>query len=113
MPVNDDFREAGMMFVENLSEQGLFLHCDRPLGPGTGVVVRFTVILDEPVVLTAEGRVVRVQKSPPGMGISFTGLKPEMRARLHEIVSKSLPQDSGPPVRVEFATSSSKREEQA
>lgn len=112
VPVNEEFRDAGTMFVGDLSEQGVFLHCARPVRVGSEIAVRFTVLLEEPVVLTAHGRVVRVQKDPRGMGIAFTTLDSETKLKLYEVVSRRRPLDSGPPVAVEFAAGSSEREEQ-
>lgn len=109
--VNEEFRGAGTMFVGDLSEQGVFLHCARPIEPGTEVAVRFTVVLDEPVVLTAHGRVARLQDDPRGMGIEFMALDTETKLKLHEVVSRRRPLESGPPVAVEFRARSSDREE--
>lgn len=109
--VNEEFRGAGTMFVGDLSEQGVFLHCARPVARGTEIAVRFTVVLDEPVVLTAHGRVARLQDDPPGMGIEFMALDSDTQRKLHEVVSRRRPLDSGPPVAVEFSARSSDAEE--
>lgn len=94
VPVNAEFRTMPqMVFVSDLSEQGVFVHTDHLVAIGTVVQVRFTVLLDDPVVISARGRVVRHQRDPNGVGIEFTRLDPEMVLRLGDIVARQRPRD--------------------
>ena len=99
--VNFEFRGDADMptHVANLSEHGVFVQTDRHLPLGTEVDLRFTVVLDDPVVIEGRGRVVRYQADPVvGMGFEFTHLDPEMLLRLADVVRRNRPRDSGPPI---------------
>lgn len=99
--VNFEFRGDVDMptHVANLSEYGVFVQTDRHLPLGTEVDLRFTVMLDDPVVIEGRGRVVRYQSDPAvGMGFEFTQLDPEMLLRVADVVRRNRPRDSGPPV---------------
>ncbi len=99
--VNFEFRGDADMptHVANLSEYGVFVQTDRHLPLGTEVDLRFTVVLDDPVVIEGRGRVVRYQADPVvGMGFEFTQLDPEMLLRVADVVRRNRPRDSGPPV---------------
>lgn len=94
VPVNAEFGAMpAMVYVGDLSEHGVFVHTDRRITVGTVVHVRFTVLLDDPVVISARGRVVRQQDDPPGVGIEFTRVAPEMVLRLGDIVTQQRPRD--------------------
>jgi hypothetical protein len=98
--VNYEFRghDDTPTHVANLSEYGVFVHTDRHVPLGTEVVLRFTVVLDDPVVISGRGRVVRHQAEPAGMGFEFTQLDPEMLLRVADVVRRNRPRDSGPPI---------------
>ncbi|MGH1346082.1 MAG: PilZ domain-containing protein [Nannocystales bacterium] len=99
--VNFEFRGDADMptHVANLSEYGVFVQTDRHLPLGTVVDLRFTVVLEDPVVIEGRGRVVRYQADPVvGMGFEFTQLDPEMLLRVADVVRRNRPRDSGPPV---------------
>ncbi len=99
--VNFEFRGDADMptHVANLSEHGVFVQTDRHLPLGTEVDLRFTVVLDDPVVIEGRGRVVRYQADPVvGMGFEFTHLEPEMLLRVADVVRRNRPRDSGPPI---------------
>jgi hypothetical protein len=98
--VNFEFRgDADMpIHVANLSEYGVFVQTDRHLPLGTEVDLRFTVVVDDPVVIQGRGRVVRHQSDPVGMGFEFTQLDPEMLLRVADVVRRNRPRDSGPPI---------------
>jgi hypothetical protein len=94
VPVNAEFGAMpAMVYVSDLSEHGVFVHTERRIAVGTAVHVRFTVLLDDPVVIGARGRVVRHQDDPPGLGIEFTRVAPEMVLRLGDIVTQQRPRD--------------------
>ena len=99
--VNFEFRGDADVptHVADLSEYGVFVQTDRHLPLGTEVDLRFTVVLDDPVVIEGRGRVVRYQDDPEvGMGFEFTQLEPEMLLRVADVVRRNRPRDSGPPV---------------
>ena len=92
--VNAEFAAMpSMVYVSDVSEHGVFVHTERLVPVGTALQVRFTVLLDDPVVITARGRVVRHQADPKGVGIQFTQLEPVMVLRLEDIVAKQRPRD--------------------
>lgn len=100
MPINAEF--AGLprtTYVSDLSEGGVFVHTRELLEIGTELEVRFTVLLDDPVLLVAKGRVVRHQSDPAGMGIEFTQLDADVVLRIHDVIARGRPRDLGPPLR--------------
>jgi Tfp pilus assembly protein PilZ len=61
-------------YVTNISRSGVFVKSKTPLGVGTKVNLKFTVIMDDIETIEGVGKVVRVQDDPPGMGVVFTEL---------------------------------------
>ena len=61
-------------YVTNVSRSGVFIRSKDPLPVGTEVQLTFTVIMDDVETIEGEGKVVRVQDDPPGMGVAFTKL---------------------------------------
>lgn len=99
IPINVEFAAMSTAtYISDLSEYGVFVHTETPSAPGAKLKLRFTVLLDDPVIVEAEGRVVRRQTDPGGMGIEFTELSPEMILRINDVVSRQRPRDSGPPL---------------
>lgn len=99
IPINLEFAAMpSATYISDLSEYGVFVHTDEPAPMGTKLKLRFTVLLDDPVIITAEGWVVRHQHGPTGMGIEFTDLDPETILRINDAVSRQSPRDSGPPL---------------
>ncbi len=98
--VNFEFRDptSAPTHVSNLSEYGVFVHTAQNLPLGSEVQLRFTIVLDDPVVIAGRGRVVRHQSDPVGMGFEFTQLEPEMLLRVADVVRRNRPRDSGPPI---------------
>lgn len=75
--INKDFESFDAFiheYVTNLSRTGAFVRSDKPLEVGTIVNLKFTVFTDEVETIEGHGRVVRVQKDPPGMGVVFEEL---------------------------------------
>ncbi len=94
VPVNAEFGAMpSMVYVSDLSEHGVFVHTFRFVALGTKVQVRFTVLLDDPVLISAHGRVVRHQQQPAGVGIEFARLDPETVLRIGDIVTRQRPRD--------------------
>lgn len=101
VPVNSEFGTLpGPTYVSDLSEGGVFVHTDQLLAIGSAVELRFTVLLEDPVVLQARGRVVRHQDDPRGMGIEFTRIAPDVVLRIADVVTHARPRDLGPPLEV-------------
>ena len=100
IPINAEFASLPTAtFISDLSEYGVFVHTPAPSPPGTRLRLRFTVLLDDPVIIEGEGRVVRQQYEPvSGMGIELTDLAPEMILRINDVVSRQRPLDLGPPL---------------
>ncbi len=100
VPVNAQFAgiAGGSRYVSDLSEYGVFVHADETLPIGSVVDLQFTVLLDDPVLLRGRGRIVRRQHHPPGMGVEFIDLDPEMILRINDVVTRQRPRDSGPPI---------------
>lgn len=100
IPINAEFATIpSATYISDLSEYGVFLHTPKPSPRGTKLKLRFSVLLDDPVIVEAEGRVVRQQFRPtPGMGIEFTELGPDMILRINDVLSRQRPRDSGPPL---------------
>ncbi|MCA9648741.1 MAG: PilZ domain-containing protein [Myxococcales bacterium] len=99
IPINTEFAAMpSATYISDLSEYGVFVHTQQPAPMGTKLKLRFTVLLDDPVIIAAEGRVVRHQHDPLGMGIEFTELDPETILRINDVVSRQRPRDSGPPL---------------
>lgn len=88
----------GVHYVRDLSENGVFLHIDKAPPVGAVVDLCFTVIADDPVVLRARGRIVRHQREPSGVGVEFTRINADMKARIRDVVDVNRPQDSGPSI---------------
>jgi Tfp pilus assembly protein PilZ len=97
--INDAFATlADGTYVSNLSEHGVFVHSPELFPIGTEIDLRFTVLLDDPVVVAARGRVVRHQTDPQGMGIEFTNLAPEAILRINDALRSQRPQKAPAPV---------------
>ena len=100
VPVNAEFGTIPTpSYVSDLSKHGVFVHTDQDLPAGTSITLRFTVLLDDPVGIVARGRVARRQTSPPGLGIEFVELSPEMLLRIDDIVAHQRPRELGPPLK--------------
>lgn len=77
--------------VRDLSTRGVFVHTLERLPIGREVELRFSVILDDPVIIEAKGKVVRHQRQPSGMGVEFTEMTPEAALRLSDVVARARP----------------------
>lgn len=99
VPINAEFGQLpDATYISNLSESGLFVQTPDRAAMGSIVRLRFTVLLADPFVLEACGRVVRHSEDPVGMGIEFTELSPETMLRINDVVALEQPRELGPPV---------------
>ncbi|MBZ5708272.1 PilZ domain-containing protein [Nannocystis pusilla] len=88
--VNAEFAElepGSISFVSNLSEQGVFITTRARLPVGAAIDLRFTILLDDPVVISGTGRVVHLQDEPRGMGVAFHNLSAEMTLRVIDAIA--------------------------
>jgi Tfp pilus assembly protein PilZ len=102
IPINDEFGRsaAGEHWVSDLSLGGVFVHTDELLPVGSMVELCFTILLDDPVVIEAFGKVVRHSHKPRGMGVEFAALQPEVQQRIEDVLAHRRPLDSGAPLRL-------------
>jgi Tfp pilus assembly protein PilZ len=109
IPINQEFgRGPGETWVSDLSLGGVFVHTDAILPVGSLIELRFTILLDDPVVIEAFGKVVRHSHKPHGMGVQFAAMQPEMSERIEEVLAHQQPLDSGAPLRLPEPTRESK-----
>jgi hypothetical protein len=77
--INSEFgRVWGLTWVSNLSETGAFVRGCRFFRIGTEIDLRFTVLVDDPVIVEAEARVLYHCQRRSGVGVEFTGVRPAM-----------------------------------
>lgn len=88
--INEEFRtlgdDNGMTYVSDLSTHGVFVHTRHRIDLGQILDLRFTLVLDDPVIIEARGRVVR--QADDGVGVEFTDLRPDMVLRIHDAVGR-------------------------
>jgi Tfp pilus assembly protein PilZ len=98
VPVNSAFADVpSTTYISDLSEGGVFIHTRRRAPLGSIVELNFTVLLDDPLVLTGAGVVVRHSDDPPGMGIRFVDPSPELILRINDVVARQRPIEMGEP----------------
>ncbi len=101
VPINDEFaRLDGSTWVSDLSLGGVFVHTAELLPVGSMIDLRFSILLDDPLVIEAYGRVVRHSHKPRGMGVQFAALSGETSARIEQVLARRRPLDSGAPLRL-------------
>jgi Tfp pilus assembly protein PilZ len=100
IPINEELSRDGSTWVSDLSIGGVFVHTAAMQPVGALIELSFTVLLDDPVVLQAVGKVVRHSRKPPGMGVQFVAMQPEMAERIEEVLERQQPIDSGAPLRL-------------
>ena len=74
-------------YVTNISRTGVFIKSQQPLAIGTRVNLRFTVIMDDIETIEGVGEVVRVETSPPGMGVVFRELSAYSKDLLDKLLT--------------------------
>jgi Tfp pilus assembly protein PilZ len=100
VPINEEFSNDESTWVSDLSIGGVFVHTSELLPIGMIVELRFTVLLDDPLVIEAVGKVMRHSRRPSGIGVQFSTLAPHMRERVEQVLARQRPLDSGEPVRL-------------
>lgn len=100
VPINEEFSSDESTWVSDLSIGGVFVHTQELLPIGMIVELRFTVLLDDPQVIEAIGKVVRHSRRPSGIGVQFSTLTALMRERVEQVLARQRPLDSGVPVRL-------------
>ncbi|HRI06278.1 MAG TPA: PilZ domain-containing protein [Nannocystaceae bacterium] len=114
--VNHELASVGnttISYVSNISESGVFVSTRHRLPVGTVVELRFTVLLDDPVVIGGTGKVVYHLDEPRGMGVEFVDLAPEMALRVADVVSQARAReadDTAKPLRIRELTDVEKAE---
>lgn len=78
---------GSLTYVSDLSETGVFIHSKVRLPVGAAIDLRFTVLLDEPIVIHGPGRVIHHQDEPRGMGVAFGSLSAEMQLRVIDAIN--------------------------
>ncbi|MEZ4448878.1 MAG: PilZ domain-containing protein [Nannocystaceae bacterium] len=90
--INHEFSilPSGMViYVSNISETGVFIQSRQRLPVGSFIDLRFTVLLDDPVLISATGKVVYHKDEPRGLGVEFVDLSPEMALKVQDVVSQA------------------------
>ena len=76
-------------YVTNISRTGVFIKSKAPLEVGTLVNLRFTVIMDDIETIEGQGKVVRVEDDPPGMGVVFTKLSSYSKELIQKLLTQN------------------------
>jgi Tfp pilus assembly protein PilZ len=74
-------------YVTNVSRSGAFVKCQHPLEIGTEINLNFAIIADSVVNIEGVGKVVRVEREPPGMGVVFTEINQHSRRLLERLLT--------------------------
>ena len=98
VPINDELSTDGSTWVSDLSTGGVFVHTNELLPIGMEIELRFTVVIDDPLVIEAVGKVVRHSRRPTGIGVQFSNLSPLMRMHVEQVLARQRPIDSGKPL---------------
>jgi len=88
--INPEFAALGpgtLTYVSELSETGVFINSKVRLPVGAAIDLRFTVLLDEPIVIHGPGRVIHHQDEPRGMGVAFGIMSAEMQLRVIDAIN--------------------------
>src|SRR3984957_9306061 len=75
-------------YVTNISRTGVVIKSATPLKVGTSVNLRFTVIMDDSETIEGIGKVVRVEKDPPGMGVVFRELSAYSKGLIEKLLTQ-------------------------
>lgn len=78
---------GSLTYVSSLSETGVFINSRVRLPVGATLDLRFTVLLDEPIVIHGPGRVIHHQEEPRGMGVTFVNLSAVMQLRVIDAIN--------------------------
>lgn len=89
--------------VTDLSESGVFVWTDERPPIGSTIELRFQVFVEEPVLFSARGRVVRLGDDPPGVGVTFIDLDDGAKDVIRKILLRHEANRSRPSFAQEFA----------
>ncbi len=78
-------------YVTNLSRSGAFIRSKTPLPVGTRCHLKFSVIMEEIETIEGIGEVVRVSKSPMGMGVVFVQLNEHSQDLIAKLLTRRAP----------------------
>ena len=85
----ESFDQFMSEYVTNLSRSGAFIRTSTPLPIGTEVDLRFTVVLEGVEVIEGIGEVVRIETSPPGMGVAFKKLNNYSQELIERLLTRN------------------------
>jgi uncharacterized protein (TIGR02266 family) len=85
----ESFDQFMSEYVTNLSRTGAFIRTSTPLPIGTEVDLRFTVVLEGVEVIEGIGEVVRIETSPPGMGVAFKTLNNYSKELIERLLTRN------------------------
>jgi len=85
----ESFDQFMSEYVTNLSRTGAFIRTSTPLPIGTEVDLRFTVVLEGVEVIEGIGEVVRIETSPPGMGVVFKKLNGYSQELIERLLTRN------------------------
>ena len=88
--INPEFAQlepGTLTFVSDLSEYGVFIQTRARAPVGSTIDMRFTVLLDDPIVIHGPGRVIHHQDEPRGMGVMFVNLSAVMQLRVIDAIN--------------------------
>jgi len=74
-------------YVTNVSRSGAFVKSQDPLPIGMEINLKFAIIADNLVTVEGIGKVVRIEKDPPGMGVVFTEINQHSRKLLERLLT--------------------------
>jgi len=74
-------------YVANISRSGAFVKAKEPLPVGTEIEIRFTIIMEDIETVEGIGKVVRIQRDPPGMGVVFTQISHSSQHLLERLLT--------------------------
>jgi uncharacterized protein (TIGR02266 family) len=94
-------------YISNISASGVFIRSRQPLPIGSRVNLKFTVIVDELEIIEGVGEVVRLQESPPGMGVVFVELTNHSRDLLQTLMTARRLGERKPKAKAAVATTRS------
>lgn len=85
----ESFDQFMSEYVTNLSRTGAFIRTSTPLPVGTEVDLRFTVVLEGVETIEGVGEVVRIETTPPGMGIIFKELNERSQQLIERLLTRA------------------------
>ncbi|MBK8262358.1 MAG: PilZ domain-containing protein [Nannocystis sp.] len=106
-------RPGSIAYISNISETGVFVSTRHRLPVGAALELRFTVLMDDPVLISGKGKVAYHLDEPRGMGVEFVDLPPDMALRVADVVSQARAREadeSSKPLRIRELTAAERAE---